>query len=302
MLLDIKNKARPQDMTQRLVFQDEVVADDNSEEEGGSSSLFFELANAAEIGFRLSDDCDGNSVLLVFRQDGAACGKHTGGILWETSYILLHYLLQLDRCTLGRTLEVGAGCGLLGTVLAAESRCSSSTMTEAAVALDNLQKNLEANGAAVSERSSGCQGRGKVAVVSACQLDWTNYERDAAKAGLKAHSFDTIVGTDVIFTPALVEPLLDTLAYFSHATTVIYLCVQVRCVASHQQFFELLAASGRYDLVLQDISQEVFGEEAEQKCGKADKIPWRRWGRELECCLFRITHRKRNKRKQAVGK
>jgi hypothetical protein len=35
-------------------------------------------------------------------------------------------------------------------------------------------------------------------------------QNDAVQ-NLQEHSFDTIVGTDVVFAPALVEPLLETL-------------------------------------------------------------------------------------------
>lgn len=133
------------------------------------SDIFFELANSPLVGYRLvgSLDChcvttrgghdrtknrntkthltqidDSNSVsppmmmtnhMTIIEQDvSGAIQKHTGGIVWETSYLLLTYLLHNSgeiivdamktntSSTIGRSrtvLEVGAGCGMLGLSL-----------------------------------------------------------------------------------------------------------------------------------------------------------------------------------------
>jgi len=238
-----------------LILQD--VLDQYIKEEDQDVSLaFFELANAPEIGYRLPD----SDSIICIRQDVSACGKHTGGIVWETSYLLLNYLVEAKQ-TLGKILEVGAGCGLLGLVLAALG--DNVVMTETREVLVNLQSNLERNRSLLARANA----------VRSCYLDWTKYEEDAVANHLESHSFDTILGTDVIFSPALVEPLLYTLQYMSHSKTTIYLCVQVRCATSHQMFLDKAAS---YNFAIQEITDHL------------DDMPSVKWSQDLECHLFRL--------------
>ena len=75
--------------------------DDNLTEDRDAaiSNAFFEFANAKRIQYRN---------VLTFDQDTKACNVHTGGIIWETSYILLEHLKQ-EQQRLGRCVELGAG-------------------------------------------------------------------------------------------------------------------------------------------------------------------------------------------------
>jgi hypothetical protein len=286
--------------------------DDEEEEESSDVSLaFFELANAPAIGYRLpplvsetkdDDDDDKDAAdserMIVLHQDVTACGEHTGGIVWETSFLLLEYLLhQYPRSStegarsLGRTLEVGAGCGLLGQVLAAANRTCDMIVTETAQVLVNLQANLERNRTVLQLQSTTCTttGRSSSSSIRACCLDWEHYERDAAANNLTPHSFDTILGTDVLFATRFVEPLLLTMQYLSLSTEntdtdtttststntfVMYLCVQVRCAASHRLFLDKAPSYGFH---VHDISEECFA------------VPSCEWGRDLDCKIFRIT-------------
>jgi hypothetical protein len=113
-------------------------------------------------------------------------------------------------------------------------------------------------------------------MVSVGTLDWTRYEDDIRMSGgtIQPHSFDTLLGTDVIFTPHLVEPLLATAAFLSHPQTTWYLCVQIRCDAAHQLFLEQAPTYG-FDVT--DISDELL---QSKRCA---------WGKALDCFLFRIT-------------
>ena len=78
-----------------------------------SSEMFFDLANAKAIQ-------DGD---IIITQDINEELDHSGGIIWETSYLLLQYLLHnVDswkklREDKTRLLEIGAGCGYLGCSL-----------------------------------------------------------------------------------------------------------------------------------------------------------------------------------------
>jgi len=288
------------------LYRDFKNDNDNADDERtpDASAAFFELANAPIIAYRLpSNNNDGkinnnnikstkvgsDTSFILINQDVTACGQHTGGIVWETSFLLLEYLLHHypNNHALGRTLEVGAGCGLLGQVLGAAGRCSEMILTETAQVLVNLQANLERNQAAHDTNTDDTNtddmnnkaGNGTtfetMPTVRACCLDWEHCERDAVAAGIAKHSCDTILGTDVLFAIRFVEPLWKTLQYLSSAAnTVIYLCVQIRCAASHQLFLDL---APQYQFDVQDVSSDCFA------------MPSCQWGRDLECFVFCIT-------------
>jgi Lysine methyltransferase len=153
--------------------QRQHIVDSNTDDdvvEHDVSDIFFQLANAPLVSFRLSsrvrdinDNCNsdrgGNTKgEVVIEQDvKGAAQKHTGGIVWETAYLLLEYLIhqiQLlskrgvgDNCIEQRSnvfsflqkelslgimnddaavasesrpctiVELGAGCGMLGLTI-----------------------------------------------------------------------------------------------------------------------------------------------------------------------------------------
>jgi predicted nicotinamide N-methyase len=287
----------PAAVPERLVlFQDALQqqqqeAADDADDDLAIANVFFELANAPLVGYRLPLDGNRDSnkdVVVKVAQDSNA-QAHTGGVVWETSYLLLEYLLRQHRqpqqapppsspdavqdtgsTTYGRVLEVGAGCGLLGTALALASDVATAvTVTEVDLVLPLLQATVARNADALSV--SSCPLR-------ACRLDWTDYEADTAAAGLAAGGMDTIVGTDVVFTPALVAPLWATLRYYSKASTVIYICLQVRCATSHAQLLATASDYGfRMRLLLRDDDDD----------DESRHIP--SWGRALECQIYKIT-------------
>lgn len=259
-------------MTEPLYFQDVVpVSSHCPQHENDDSELsaaFFELANVHCVGYRLSakqlrknKKPNKNGISVVVEQDPAgACGQHTGGIVWETAYLLANYLLSRKK-KLGKVLEVGAGCGMLGLVLAASGGTKQVVLTETDSVMKNLMENIERN----DSTAKGATG---------CQLDWTHVERDAEIASIQPHSFHTIVGTDVIFSPSLVEPLLHTLQYMSRKDTIVYLCLQVRCPDSHRL---LLEKASIYGWSIKDLSKELI------------LIPDCAWGLQMECQLLRLT-------------
>lgn len=265
--------------TEPLFYQDVVPPatyrpqDKEGDDLDRLSLAFFDLANVPFVGYRLDPKwlrkkiCPA-AVSIVVKQDAGACGQHTGGIVWETSFLLINFLLSHQSC-IGRTLEVGAGCGLLGQVLASSGWTRKVVLTESAQAMDNLLQNIERNKPALQKKD-----RERLAVGR--PLDWEHPERDAElnSKDLQPHSFDTILGTDVVFAPSLVEPLLSTLWLMSHDTTVVYLCLQVRCPDSHQLLF---AKAANHQWTIEDISKELAS------------IPECAWGLHMECRLLRFT-------------
>ena len=273
-----------------LIFQDAMKAfleqdkannnksqEEHFDKDAEVSNTMFELANSPLVGFRIgklpgsrTKDSKTSSIssscTIAVKQDINACNNHTGGIVWETAYLLLQYLQT--KANLGTTLEVGAGCGMLGQVLAAQRIAKTVVMTEHKDVVPNLTSNLERN----QEQLSSVQA----SPVHVCELDWEQFERDVqlSKDFLKPHAFDTILGTDVVFSIKLVDPLWKTLQFMSHAKTNIYLCLQERCAASHKLLLEKAAV---YGFDMKDIST------------KFDEIPSCQWGSSLECKLFHIT-------------
>jgi Lysine methyltransferase len=288
VLLDRLRRCNGTDVASWNSEDAERGADDGNDDHNNNndaSDALFELANAPELGYRVvrkinrreEEEDEGEAGVIYIHQDVSACGRHTGGIVWETCFLLLEYLSlpvtsdggdENSQKDLGRSLEVGAGCGLLGQVLAARGQCHSILLTEAPDVLPNLKANVARN-ASFIDKVGGSS-------LECCGLDWVESEESQRRRHptLLTSAFDTILGTDVIFAPHLVGPLLDTLWRFSHPRTQIYLCVQVRCPTSHQMFLD--EAPGR-GFALTDLTNEL------------QRHPTCAWGADLECHLFLLT-------------
>lgn len=256
--------------------------EEQEDRDGEISNIMFELANSPLVGYRVkpstqkkkkiaTNSSSNKSTTTIVVQQDINAKTHTGGIVWETAYLLLQYLQTRDH--LGKTLEVGAGCGMLGQVLAAQNLSDNVVMTEHEEVMQLLKSNLERN---QTQQQRPNDNDNDAPIIHACALDWEQFERDvdASKHILEPHTCDTVVGTDVVFSPKLVEPLWRCLQYMSHSKTNIYLCLQERCAASHKL---LLEKASDYGFVLQDITRQF------------DDIPTCRWGTSLECRLFHIT-------------
>jgi predicted nicotinamide N-methyase len=258
-----------------LCFQDALQEYDNDNEEDAVANVFFELANAKMVSYRIQqhphqhqhdDRTVGEEDLQIkIQQDTSACGQHTGGIVWETAYLLLNYLRAHKRqhgYGYGTFAEVGAGCGLVGLGVYRANLADHVTLTETNEVMSNLLKNVQQN---YPQRPES---------LKCCRLDWTTCPHDCQHAGIQPHSMDTIVGTDVVFSTRFVGPLLETLRYLAHDDTLILLCLQERCKDSHQL---LLETAKDYDLAVADISSEVTA------------VPSCEWGRDLECCVLKLS-------------
>jgi Lysine methyltransferase len=264
---------------------DDDVDDDPTHADASFSNVFFDFANAKRVGYiRAADDFGTSSEdILMFDQDENACGhvsgpqpgvtrnvlyptnstfsQHTGGIIWETAYVLLNHLLRLQnesekRYPLGNVIELGAGVGFLGQCLALEGCCETLVLTEIDDVLIHLESTLKSNAKALRDRH-----------ITAHLLNWKTCDVDIPK--LNVPTFDTILATDVIFAPDLVEPLLQTAAKISKESTVWFLCVQVRCSKSHEAFLR---------------RAPEFGFRIDDQSNALDE-----WGKAVECVLLRLT-------------
>jgi len=321
------------------------------------AEAFFELANASKVGFRLTPfltstptststnthiitnkNVEHRNKSVVVTQDNG-CEIHTGGIVWETAYLLALYLIYTSSSLssqttnhdgeryphrdsnssyfpLGKVLEVGAGCGMLGLILASlDTLCTKVIMTETTDVMPNLIANVNAN-IVKNSKTDHHDPLGKINTgttnapccpahrISAHQLCWINPHRDIRLCqktsqsigdidsdnenshDLTPHSFDTIVGTDVIFSTKLVVPLLTTLRKMSHDTTKIYLCLQVRCAEAHKLLMEQV---------------EKFGFMIRERTNVLKEMEGCEWGLELECKIFQLTRILVNEGKRTMG-
>jgi hypothetical protein len=157
-------------------------------------------------------------------------------------------------------------CGLLGLVLAASQLATQVVLTDTNSHHNNLQANIAYN-IHIPYIRERCQ---------AAVLDWQTCQSDVQSAPdvLQPHTMDTIVGTDVVFTPKLVEPLLQTFQLMAHLKTIIYLCVPVRCIDAYQLIF---TRASHFDLEVADISQELS---SSTSCS---------WGLLMECRLLKLS-------------
>lgn len=311
------------------LFQDYARSFDGKDAD--AASVFFELANSELIGYRIdnkSSSANKDDTMVIIKQHSDA-KTHTGGIIWETSYCLASFLSskfgsnsdrniadEHHKYPLGKTLEIGAGCGMLGLILATTKLSSRVVMTEAAEVMDILNENVNQNVAEIKSPTTDNNGSDSADVkgvygtnhspacprecVSVRRLRWDCLEEDVPAASmaqendLQPNSFDTIVGTDVVFSPTLVCPLLETIQLMARKKEAestksrrIYLCLQIRCADSHSLLF---SEAHKYGLEVVDVSEEL-----------AAFCPW---AVELECLLLKInvkeeTTQQKKKRKKA---
>ena len=174
-------------------------------------------------------------------------------------------------------------CGMLGLVLASSGFCQKVVMTETTEVLPNLVKNRNLNlEREETKNTSNITYKGlEPSLISVRRLRWDKVKKDVSACknndhsdDLKYHSFDTIVGTDVVFATSLVKPLLKTLQKMSHSNTMIYLCLQIRCADSHAL---LLRKANKYGFQCIDCTDEL------------KSMPVYSWGLELECKILRLS-------------
>ena len=133
--------------TTRSLRYDEMMASNED-----SATALFELANATHVVFGVG----GHD--LTIQQDPAVVG--TGGCVWETSYLMAQWLrpqLAARQAARGRQrlLEVGAGCGMLGLVLAAHG-CRV-VLSEASEAMANLAEHQQQQVAQLAQQEQTVQ-------------------------------------------------------------------------------------------------------------------------------------------------
>eukprot|EP00913_Durusdinium_trenchii_P034457 g32238.t1 len=121
-----------------------------------------------------------------------------------------------------RVLEVGAGVGLVGLLLAADHGMKV-TLSEtrdgysgAATTFENLRRNVERfheRRLARAAQADGADGVGAVEFGEAQVMELATWAMEVGVGGVPVpeHSFDLVIGSDVLYEPHLFEDLLDVL-------------------------------------------------------------------------------------------
>ncbi|BDA41071.1 probable protein N-lysine methyltransferase METTL21A at C-terminar half [Coccomyxa sp. Obi] len=141
--------------------------------------------------------------LCIHQDIGGASGP--GCIVWESGIALAEYL----SCHLGvelggrQALELGSGTGIVGITAALLG--AHVVLTDRADTLPLLQRNVQVHAEAIS-RAGGS--------ADVAELAWGGPIEDACRG-----PFSLIVGADLVYTAADVQPLLSTLSALQHGNT-----------------------------------------------------------------------------------
>jgi predicted nicotinamide N-methyase len=149
----------------------------------------------------------GNVSLQLYALHNAATTDHdlTGQIVWPAAKLLASFLTQhvdIFCSEVPMILELGAGAGLSGLVAAMLCRNPSNVILtdNNELVLDLLERNINVN-FTDQQRKPRCY-----------RLGWGKQEAEQFSA---VHgNFDVILGADVVFWPAAIPLLFETVHYF----------------------------------------------------------------------------------------
>nr|ACG46925.1 tumor-related protein [Zea mays] len=164
--------------------------------------------------------------------------KHHGTTVWDASMVFVKFLEKNSRkgrfCPSKlkgkRVIELGAGCGLAGFGMALLG--GDVTTTDQAEVLPLLMRNVERNRSWISQSNPDSDSVGSITVA---ELDWGNKEHIKAVEP----PFDYIVGTDVVYSEHLLQPLMETITALSGPKTKILLGYEIRSTTVHEKMMEM---------------------------------------------------------------
>ncbi|XP_022862166.1 protein N-lysine methyltransferase METTL21A isoform X5 [Olea europaea var. sylvestris] len=173
---------------------------------------------------------------LQFSQDPNS--KHLGTTVWDASMVFVKFLEK--NCRKGkfspsklkgkRVIELGAGCGVAGFGMAFLG-CDVISTDQTEV-LPLLMSNAERNSSRILQMNPGSDSFGSIQVA---ELNWGNADHIRAVVP----PFDYIIGTDIVYSEHLLEPLLQTILSLSGPKTTILLGYEIRSTNVHEQMLEL---------------------------------------------------------------
>ncbi|XP_057527152.1 uncharacterized protein LOC130806190 isoform X1 [Amaranthus tricolor] len=173
---------------------------------------------------------------LQFSQDPNS--KHLGTTVWDASMVFAKYLERNSRkgrfCPSKlkgkRVLELGAGCGVASFGMAMLG-CEVVTTDQKEV-LPLLQRNIERNTSRIMQANANSDLFGSIKVA---ELDWGNKDHIQAVDP----PYDYVIGTDVVYSEHLLDPLLETICALSGPRTTIVLGYEIRSTSVHEQMLQM---------------------------------------------------------------
>ncbi|XP_010488411.1 PREDICTED: protein-lysine methyltransferase METTL21D isoform X2 [Camelina sativa] len=129
-----------------------------------------------------------------------------------------------------RVIELGAGCGVAGFALAMLG-CDVVTTDQKEVLL-LLKRNVEWNTSKILQMNPGSASFGSLRVA---ELDWGNEDHIRAVEP----PFDYVIGTDVVYSEQLLEPLLRTILALSGPKTTVMLGYEIRSTVVHDKMLQM---------------------------------------------------------------
>ncbi|GJN32781.1 hypothetical protein PR202_gb21309 [Eleusine coracana subsp. coracana] len=154
--------------------------------------------------------------------------------LWPSAATLLRFLQSSPPSFLPRApsqeaplrfLELGSGTGAAGLALAA-ALPARGVLSDLPAALPNLLHNAELNAPLLAAAGGAA---------SVVPLPWGDVA--AMEALAAASPFDLVVGSDVVYYEALVDPLMETLRFFVKGEVVFLMAHMRRWKRTDKKFF-----------------------------------------------------------------
>ncbi|CAN8305930.1 unnamed protein product [Cochlearia groenlandica] len=180
---------------------------------------------------------------LNFSQDPNS--KHLGTTVWDASMVFAKYLGK--NCRKGRfspsklkgkrAIELGAGCGVAGFAMAMLGCDVVSTDQKEVLPL--LRRNVEWNTCRILQMNPGLfsllSSLRSFGSLRVAELDWGNDDHISAVEP----PFDYVIGTDVVYSEQLLEPLLHTILALSGPKTTVMLGYEIRSTSVHDKMLQM---------------------------------------------------------------
>lgn len=180
----------------------------------------------------------------------------TGSVLWRSSLYLAkhllsqyhfpppHPLLDCSKLKDASVLELGSGTGLLALLLS--PLCRRYTASDRLENVRLVQRNLELNRPPVppprSPRSAVARDWANVQVE---EVDWVDVASCRRLRDAKEEPYDLILAVDCIYNENLLQPLVDTLTYYtSPGRTAVWVVVELRSADVLTAFLEKWLRAG----------------------------------------------------------
>jgi protein N-lysine methyltransferase METTL21A len=167
---------------------------------------------------------------LVVEQD-KALGK--GGLCWDAAFILAEHVSSTEEELLQgkRVLELGAGTGLCGLLVASLVQCHVD-ITDLPALLPLMQRNQQLNFGGNRSSLLTDHTPAPLGTAAASILTW------GSPAEYPSDPYDVILGADVV--ASLYDPiaLAETMWDLSHAQSVVYISYKGRLTEPHEKFEE----------------------------------------------------------------